>query len=90
MKVKDPTGLTLSIAKRYYRFLFATNKEDILALSRNADFLLAGKPDIGEASRTIQRHLYRIATEAGWRRQRGAGWEKKEVLTFSPGDSARA
>lgn len=38
------------------------------------EFFLSGASDIKDASRLIQRHLYRIAKENGWRRKRNGGW----------------
>ena len=69
MKVTNLENLTYSIAIRYYKFLLKYHKEDVDALAKSMKFIICGRADIGEASRTIQRHLYRVAREYGWKRQ---------------------
>lgn len=76
----DKYGLVIHLASRYYKFLMKYHKEEVLSLAKTADFLLCGRVELQEASRFLQRHLYRIAKENGWfkNKKNHLRWEKRE------------
>jgi len=84
--VKKKYGLTIHLALRYFKFLMKYHKEEVLSLAKMMDFLLCGSNiKIGEGSRFIQRHLYRIARENGWYKDGNDGykWKRDKYLTES-------
>jgi len=78
----DKKALTLHIAGRFYRFLFATCKAEVITLAGSMDFLIPGGRNIQEVSNAIQRHLYYLARQHGWRKKRRKEADGRTVFVW--------
>jgi len=72
-KIQNYENFVFYLAKRYFKFLLKNNRQDIQSIANSADFIISGG-SIKDASRLIQRKLYRLAKENGWRKTRAGKW----------------
>lgn len=91
MNKRDYTGLAMHLANRFYKFLLKYHRKDTVSLCKNINFIIAGKMETQEASRLIQRHLYRLARQLGYYKDKKDKyrWKKREKRLSSAGIEGR-